>query len=157
MSSGGLVVRPLVDADRPWLRMALAALWGLPVVTVDGVHDDPEGLDGLVADLDGDPIGAATHEVTDAGWQVVTLHATRPGAGTGTALLEAEVALATASGAARLWLVTMDDDPGVLAFYERLGLEQVAVHQDFDRTVRRWKPDLPRTFRDAIELARTLP
>jgi hypothetical protein len=43
-------VRDVADVDRPWLRELVASMWGLPVVTSVRAYEDPERLDGVIAD-----------------------------------------------------------------------------------------------------------
>ena len=146
-----VTVRPVVDEDRPWVRHLVASAWGLPVVTPTRPFDEPEQLDGLVADVDGERAGAATWLADGDEWEVVTVNAAVEGAGVGRALLEAVRSQAEAAGARRVWLVTTDDNPGALAFYERLGMRRGRVHTGFVDTVRVHKPRSA-GYRDAIEL-----
>ena len=146
-----MVVRPLAAGDRPWVRDLVASAWGLPVVTPTAAFDAPEQLDGLVAELDGEPAGAVTWLVDGHEWEVVTLNAAVEGAGVGRALLEDVRRRASAAGASRVWLITTDDNPGAQAFYERIGMTEVRRHIDHVETVRAVKPGSG-GYRDAIEL-----
>ena len=146
------VVRPLGDDDRPWVRTLVSSAWGLPVVTPTGPFDAPEQLDGLVAELDGERAGAVTWRVEGDEWEIVTVNAAVEGVGVGRVLLEAVHDRAAAAGVRRVWLITTDDNPGALAFYERLGMEQVRVHPGFVDVARAHKPESG-GYRDAFELA----
>jgi hypothetical protein len=64
--------------------------------------------------------------------------------------------LAEAAGA-RLWLVTTNDNLRAIAFYQRRGMDMVALHRNFVDTVRLSKPALATPgpdeipFRHAVE------
>jgi ribosomal protein S18 acetylase RimI-like enzyme len=148
-----VVVRPLGDGDRPWLRGLIERLWGLPVVTPSGIYDRPDRLDGYVADVDGATAGAATYRVTgDSDLEVVTLNAAIEGHGVGRALLDAVRDQAAIAGADRVWLITTSDNPGAIGFYEHIGMRRVRTWKRFDRIVRADKPTLPAALVfDALE------
>jgi GNAT superfamily N-acetyltransferase len=82
-------------------------------------------------------------EVVGADWEVVSLAADRPGRGAGGALLSWARETATAAGAARLWLVTTNDNVTALRFYQRHGFDLVALHRDAVLRVRALKPRIP--------------
>jgi len=65
------------------------------------------------------------------------------GAGAGTALLDAVVEHARASGWRRLWLITTNDNTDALRLYQRAGWEWVAWHRDAVTDSRALKPELP--------------
>lgn len=145
-------VRDVADVDRPWLRDLVASLWGLPVVTSVRAYEDPQRLDGVIAEVDGEPVGALTFHVDGREWEVVTLNAVGPSVGAGRAMLEDVRRRATAAGASRVWLITTDTNDGAIGFYEHLGMRRVRRHRRFIDVVRAAKPDIDEgTFCDAIE------
>ena len=124
----------------------------MPVVSISRSYDDPAALTGfLVEDDDGECVGLATYRAEPAECEVVTLIAVTRRRGIGRMLLEAVRQDATEQGCKRLWLMTTDDNPDALAFYNRLGWVEVGRHPDFDSVVRQSKPDLENRFA-AIEL-----
>jgi ribosomal protein S18 acetylase RimI-like enzyme len=149
-------ITPLHASHRRWLHELLEEEWGLPVVSISGAYD-PSRLPGFVAEDRGQLVGAVTYRITDLECEVVTLNSLRESAGVGTALLGAVKALADGHGL-RLWLITTDDNPKAIGFYERRGMTRRAVHRNFVDTVRAHKPqsggslDQP-TYRDAIEFS----
>lgn len=157
----GLTVRDFAPADRTWAAALIGGhSGGSPVVARLGELIDPLALEGLVAELDGQPVGLATvHEAAERGMEVVTLHADPPGAGAGAILLQTAWQVAAASGHRRLWLVTTNDSLDALHFYLRHGMHIAAVHGgvvDHDRAL---KPEIPAMnavngipIRDLIEL-----
>jgi 2-oxo-4-hydroxy-4-carboxy-5-ureidoimidazoline decarboxylase len=154
-------VRDLVPADRTWAaKLIAAASGGTPQVARLGELIDPLALEGLVAEVDGRPIGLATvQESAEKGMEVVTLHAEPRGQGAGTALLATAWSVAGASGHRRLWLVTTNDNLEGLHFYLRRGMHIAAVHAGAVERDRELKPELPAVngenglpLRDLVEL-----
>ena len=154
----GPLVRDLTDEDRDWLAEVVTAAWGLPVVSLSGSHDVVR-LPGLVAQEEpgGARLGALTYRADERGLEVVTLNSLAEGRGIGTALLAGARQRARQDGQ-RLWLTTGNDNVRAIGFYQRRGMDMVALHRDFADEVRKVKPWLPVppggeiTFRHAIEL-----
>jgi ribosomal protein S18 acetylase RimI-like enzyme len=146
-----VAVRPLTDADRGWARSLVADTWGVPVVSPGGVYDDPAGFDGFVAEDDGHPVGLLLHRIDDGRCEVVALVVREEGKGHGRALMEAAREVSRDEGCERLWLITTEDNPRALAFYESLGMIEVQRHVNFADIVRKSKPGSA-NYRDAIEL-----
>ncbi len=154
----GPLVRDLTDEDRDWLAEVVTAAWGLPVVSLSGAHDVVR-LPGLVAQEEqgGARLGVLTYRTGGPGLEVVTLNSLAEGRGIGTALLAGARQRARQAGQ-RLWLTTGNDNVRAIGFYQRRGMDMVALHRDFADEVRKVKPWLPRenggeiTFRHAIEL-----
>lgn len=143
-------VREIGTDDRPRLRRVIAEHWGLPLVSVSGAYADPSELPGFVAEAGGDLLGALTYVIGRDGIEVLTLNNWSERRGVGTALLARVHQLAQERGL-RLWLITTDDNPEAIRFYERRGMRRVAVYPDFVRRVRDHKPDVNGDFRDAFE------
>jgi ribosomal protein S18 acetylase RimI-like enzyme len=146
-----LTVRPLTDADREWARVWIAEEWGLPVVSPSGVYDDPVAMDGFVAEDGGVPVGLLLDRIGEGRCEVVALVVREQRKGHGRALMEAARAAARDGGCDRVWLITTDENPETLAFYQSLGMTESQRHVNFVDTVRRSKPDST-GYRDAIEL-----
>jgi ribosomal protein S18 acetylase RimI-like enzyme len=116
------------------------------------VYDDPAALDGLVAENDaGRRVGLLTHKIADGRCEIVALVVLEEGRGHGRALMEAARAEARDGGCERVWLITTDENPRALAFYQALGMREAKRHVDFVDIVRRAKPGSS-GYRDAIEL-----
>jgi septum formation protein len=151
------VIRDLAEADRDWLRDLVAAEWGLPVVSTSGCHD-PGALPGLVAVSEdgGQRCGALTYRESTDGIEVVTLNSLVGGRGIGTALLREARRRADEVGR-RMFLITTNENMRAIAFYQRRGMDMVALHRDFASVVGQFKPralDSARHgigFRHAIE------
>ena len=80
------------DADE--LAALVEASWGAPVISRGRAHDVRE-LAGLLAEQDGEVMGALTYEIRDGEMEVVTIEALRAREGVGT---RRAMASATASG-----------------------------------------------------------
>jgi GNAT superfamily N-acetyltransferase len=138
-----VLVRPLEDRDRDWLRGLIEGLWGYPVVTPVRSYDAPHTLDGFVAEHDGMRVGAVTWAADGDDVEVVTLNATTPGRGVGRALMEAVRDRAREAAARRVWLITTSENEPALAFYERIGMRRGRAWPRYDNVVRAAKPGLP--------------
>ena len=143
-------VRPLDDRDRAWVAESVSNEWGLPVVSISGLHD-PADLVGFVATEADERLGLITYRLTEEDCEVVTLNSFRPNRGVGSTLLQAVQRVADEMGL-RLWLITTDDNSNAIRFYENRGMTRRARHLDFVEVVRRYKPD-SEGYRDAIEFS----
>jgi ribosomal protein S18 acetylase RimI-like enzyme len=116
-------VRPLqpVPSDRAWAAGVLRASWGGTEILSRGRSHDAATLPGLVAELDGDPVGLATYAIEEGQCELVTLDSLAPRRGVGGALLDGVVLAAREAGCARVWLVTTNDNLAALRFYQRRG------------------------------------
>ncbi len=154
----GPLVRDLTDEDRDWLAEVVTAAWGPPVVSLSGAHD-VVALPGLVAEQEpgGTPLGVLTYRAGPGGLEIVTLNSLAERRGIGTALL-AQARQRARQAIQRLWLTTGNDNVRALGFYQRRGMDIVALHLNFADEVRKIKPWLAEetgggiAFRHAIEL-----
>jgi GNAT superfamily N-acetyltransferase len=153
-------VRLLVKSDRPALRKVLTEQWGLPVVSISGVHDDPSTLPGFVADdglpTGGMPLGYLTYIVDRDQCEVLTINALVEGTGVGRALMDAARTAAVNAGCRRLWLMTTNENIRAIAFYQRWGMDLAALHRNFADTVRAAKPGVDTSGRDGIPFRHAL-
>jgi predicted acetyltransferase/N-acetylglutamate synthase-like GNAT family acetyltransferase len=156
-------VRDATAGDRAWLAGVLAERWGSTLIARRGTLVDAGGLPGLIAEIDGEPVGLATYEETDGMIEIVTLDASREPQGVGTALVERLVALAGERHCSRVWLVTTNDNLRALRFYQRRGFRLAALRAGAVDRARALKPGIPAVgsggleIHDEIELAREIP
>jgi GNAT superfamily N-acetyltransferase len=152
-----VTVRDLELAERDWAAGLYQRFWGTPVVVRRGELVDLLTLPALVGELEDERAGLATYALRDDGCELASMITTVRGSGVGRALMEAVRARAVAAGAARLWLVTTNDNTPALRFYQRWGLDLVALRvgavDDARRTI---KPEIPETGRDDIPLRHEL-
>jgi len=151
-----LALRPVEPRDRTWIER----LVGASRVASCGRLLQLAELDGVVAEREGEPIGAATYRIDGDECELVTLHSRVEGAGAGSALIEAVAEIARAAACRRLFLITTNDNTKALRFYQRRGLRLAALRPGaVDEARRTLKPeiaalgndDIP--IRDELELA----
>jgi GNAT superfamily N-acetyltransferase len=133
-------IRSLQPEDRAWLSHLVDDAWGLPVVGISGTYD-PSTLPGFAAVANNELVGAITYHCIADTCEVITLNAVTPGQGVGTALLDAVRQVAKGAGR-RLRLITTNDNVRAIEFYQRRGMDLVALHRNFVDVVRRHKPDV---------------
>jgi GNAT superfamily N-acetyltransferase len=138
-----LRIRDVAEADRDWMRTAISAEWGSPVVVSRGRLHHADQLPGLVADHADGPVGLLTYRISEAEMEVVTLQALERRRGTGSALLAAARGVAARQGCRRVWLVTTNDNTVAQSFYRAVGMELVAVHYGAVVESRKLKPEIP--------------
>ena len=105
---------------------------------------------GLIA---GDGLGLLTYRFDGDGIELSSMAAAPRGGGTGTALVGELVALARARGAARIWVVTTNDNLDALAFYQRRGFRMTELRVGaVDEARRTIKPEISRIGEHGLEL-----
>ena len=149
-------VREPRDEERERIIAILVERWGAPIVVSRGVRHDMRELPTLVADEDGEIAGVLTYNPSEREAEEVSIDALRQNRGIGTALLDAVVDVALASGWRRLWLITTNDNTAALRFYQRRGWDLVAVHRGAVDESRRLKPEIPQTGDDDIPIKHEL-
>jgi ribosomal protein S18 acetylase RimI-like enzyme len=150
--SPAMLVRALVEADRPWAAALVAEHFGSPVVVSRRVLHDTRSLPGLVAQKRGQRLGLLQSRRVADQMEIVVLIACRPREGIGRRLLEAAKDVARAQGCHRLWLITTNDNRPALAFYQAAGWRQCAIHRGAITEARRLKPQIPPTGHAGIPI-----
>lgn len=114
---------------------------------------------GFVAEDDDEWLGYAGYEIHGPSMEIAVLESFKPQQGIASALLAACVRVARDMSAARVWLITTNDNVDALRFYQRRGFVLVAVHRDAVSQARATvKAELPLVgfhdipLRDEIEL-----
>jgi len=121
------------------VRRRLRATWG-DAVARRGELVDPTSVSALAAYGSGSLVGIAAYAIRCDRCEVVAIE-TFP---TGRALMAAVAQAARVAGCTRLWLVTTNDNTDALGFYQRLGLDLVAVRLGaVDAARRDLKPQIP--------------
>jgi ribosomal protein S18 acetylase RimI-like enzyme len=139
-------VRPIGPQDLSVVTRVLAGSWGGSTVVALGRGElvDAAKQPGFVAELEGEVAGVVTYAERDGSVEIITIDAVVPGKGVGGALLDAVREVAAERGAARLWLVTTNDNTHALRFYQRYGFDLVALHRNaVDRVRAELKPTIP--------------
>lgn len=152
VSTVAVSVRPRTAADQTWVEDLLRSSWSSLHVVSRGRLIEPATLPAFVAESGQERVGLAAYDVGPDECELVTIDATVPGRGIGTALLDAVAAEAGRQGCRRLWLITTNDNLPALRFYQRRGMRLVAVHRDAVHESRRLKPSIALTGHDGIEI-----
>jgi ribosomal protein S18 acetylase RimI-like enzyme len=151
-------VRPLLEEERDWAVAFEAGRWGgTTVIARAGELIDSSLLPALVATLDGERAGLLTYLVRDDQCEIVTLASAVEGRGVGQALLGAVKEIAERAGCRRLWLITTNDNLRALKFYQRWGMDLVALHHNAVNYSREHlKPEIPERDDLGIPIAHEL-
>jgi ribosomal protein S18 acetylase RimI-like enzyme len=157
----GIDVRRYVPAtDLAWAEALLDAEFAGRMQARRGELMDPLEREGLVAELDGRPLGLLTWVVggsfsraDEAEIRVLVVAHEARNRGVGSALLgEAERALAQA-GLDRAWMVTTNDNLDALGFYQRRGWRLAELHPGaVDEARRHLKPAIGRVGANGIPI-----
>ena len=111
---------------------------------------DALALPGLVAELEGRPVGLVTYMQEGDGVEIAYLETVVQGAGIGTKLLDA---VERETRTSRVWLVTTNDNLDALRFYQRRGFRISAVLPGaVDESRRSMKPMIPEVGRFGIPI-----
>ncbi len=123
--------RRVNEDDRTWIAEVVVNEFGSKRVVSRGrVYEDASTLDGFVVENDGRPVGCGLWYEIGGDAELVVLVTTYRGAGAGTALLDAVIGHARASGWKRLWLITTNDNVDALRMYQRAGWDWVGWYRD---------------------------
>jgi GNAT superfamily N-acetyltransferase len=151
-------VRPLMADDRRWVAPLAMRLWGSERVVSRGRVWVLADLPGFAA-YDGEQVaGLLTYRLEAGEMEVMSIDSLEQGRGVGTALLEAAGMAARTAGCRRMWLITTNDNLRALRFYQRRGMQLVALHREAVERSRELKPDIPQVghhgipLRDELEL-----
>ncbi|MEV6278926.1 GNAT family N-acetyltransferase [Nocardia sp. NPDC051832] len=136
-------IRPSTHADLETIVGMLTESWGGTTVIVHGTCYDAARLPTILAERDGRIVGMLTYALDDDSLEIVTLDALERHTGIGSALLTTATELARQAGAARIRLVTTNDNLDALRFYQRRGMRITAVTPGAVDSARTHKPGIP--------------
>jgi ribosomal protein S18 acetylase RimI-like enzyme len=156
MMVGVTLIRPLVEHDGPWKVESLQRAWGGSVVARKGELVDALPLDGFVALSDGHRVGLLTYALRGDEFEVVTIHVVAEGVGTGRALMAAARDRAEVLRARRMWLTTTNNNFRAFRFYQRWGMDFVALHRDGVTQSRHVKRSIPLVDADGVPIQHEL-
>ncbi len=151
-------LRPLAEADRPWIREWMTKHWGAELIIVRGEQFYPAECPGFAALAEGKVVGLVTYSLRSYECELLSLDSLIEGQGIGSALPENVRHIAIENGARRLWLTTTNDNLNALRFYQKRGFELVQIHRRTIDEARKIKPSIPLLgnfgvpIRDEIEL-----
>ncbi|MEA4909921.1 MAG: GNAT family N-acetyltransferase [Anaerolineaceae bacterium] len=145
-------ILPLQPQDQAWVARVVCAQWGAEIVVAHGQVFDPARLPGFWAAHDEQCLGLATYQVSGVECELITLDSLVPGAGVGTALVEAVRQAARQAGCRRLHLITTNDNLNALHFYQKRGFRLAELHPGAIQAARRLKPSIPLLGEDGIPI-----
>lgn len=152
MDGEPITIHAFQAEHREWAAELLRKEWGSNLVVSRGQVHDALRLPGFVAVMGNSSAGLATYRLEGGECELVTINTLQPGAGVGSALLEAVEEVARGTGCRRLWLITTNDAMDALRFYQLRGFRLVAVHRDALKASRQLKPEIPRVGQHGIPL-----
>ncbi len=138
-----VTIRPATPDDADYVRRILVDSWESTKLARLGELIDAAECPALIAETDGEAVGLLTYHVDGRGLEVVSIDSQYTGTGVATGLLAAAAEAGRQEGAARLWLITTNDNTGALRFYQRRGLDLVALYRDAVAVSRTLKPQIP--------------
>ncbi|GAB4129423.1 MAG: GNAT family N-acetyltransferase [Roseiflexaceae bacterium] len=161
------MIRRLAIADRGMLLDFFEQHWGGPMMVTRGQITHADQVEGFVWEQAGEWLGLITFVMRAddhgdggcASCEVTSLDSMAERRGIGSALLDAVIAEARLRSAARLWLITTNDNLHALRFYQRRGWRLVALYPEAVSAARQIKPGIPLIgfdqipIRDELELA----
>jgi len=145
-------IRRLTSKDQPRLRQFWIEHWGDEIMITRGNVYRPDQLGGFVIEDGRDWVGLLTFLVRDSECEVTSLDSLREREGIGTRLMDAAVNEARKRKCRRVFLITTNDNMQALRFYQKRGLELVAVHRGAVDESRKLEPSIPLTGFDGIPL-----
>ena len=137
-----MLVRELLETDRPWAAALVARQFGSTAVVSRGVLHDTHLLPGMVAADQRERVGLLQYRRVADQLEIVVLIARRPRQGVGRHLLDAAKNIARVQACRRLWLITTNDNRSARAFYQAVGWRECAIHRGALTQARRLKPSI---------------
>lgn len=140
------------ESDTSWIEEFLASEWGSPIIVTRGKTHDIRKIPGIVAELDGKPVGLATYVVEKENLELITLNVLVKNNGIGTGLIEELKHIAEKNNCDRLWLITTNDNTDALRFYQKKGFQISAIYPNAVEASRKIKPEIPSHGNDGIPI-----
>lgn len=153
-----VTIRETSEGDQEFILRVMHDHWGSDKIVTRGRVHIPAKLPGLIAEIEGEPVGLITYDIYGRECELITMNALRSGLGIGTALLGKLADIARDQNCRGIWLITTNDNVDAMRFYQRKGFYFVAVHRDAIKYSRKLKPEIPEIgnhgipIRDEIEL-----
>lgn len=126
--------------------------WGSETIVSKGKVHRYKNLEGFFVKKDGKLIGMLNFRIESEELEVVSLYSLIKKRGIGTALVEKTVKEAKRKNCKRLWLVTTNDNTNAIRFYQKLGFEICAFHNNALEVSRKLKASIPLKGADKIPI-----
>ena len=148
--SSPLVVRRVVERDRPSMKEFLAEHWGdSRLVNTYSDHEGSE-LPGFIVYVDGFIVGLLTYHLRGDSCELVSINSTMSGHGIGSMMLRSLEDEATQEGCTRIWAITTNDNLQALRFYQKRGYALKAIYENSLAELRQKKPSIPIVGQEGI-------
>lgn len=147
-----MTIRPITSPDNSWVTQALTNLWGSTQMVSRGKLLELSGLEGFIAEEDNRKVGLATYLVDNDTCEITSINALTPGKGIGTALIEKVTEIAKEKRCKTLVVITTNDNPQAVQFYEKNGFTITIVRKNIMDEYRKLKPGIPLIGNDGIPL-----
>lgn len=145
-------IAPVGDADRSLINDLITENWGSTVIVSRGRIHNADSLPGYVALVNGEIQGVIIYSIENGQCEIVILDSLLEKQGIGSALVKKVVDTARKAGCTRVWLITSNDNIHAVRFYQKRGLDLVAVHRNAIVEARKIKPQIPIKGFDNIPL-----
>jgi N-acetylglutamate synthase-like GNAT family acetyltransferase len=157
-----VVIRPVEEGDREWVRQVSIEHWASEIVVTRNSVYLVEEQPGFIALLDKQRVGLATYRIEYNLCEILTLNSLVPKRGIGSMLLTAVEDEAKQKECKRIWVITTNNNLEALGFYQKRGYTIKTIHSNAIEKSRRLKPEIPLVaengipIRDEIELEKLL-
>mgnify|MGYP002400171126 CR=1 FL=1 len=155
-------LRNSIPNDRDWITEILLDNWASNIIVTRGTSYEADLLPGIIAEVNGKPLGLLTYNIKGEELEIVTMNAMEKGKGIGSALLDEIERIAKEKKCKRIWLITTNDNIDAIRFYQKRGFEIAFVHRYAIEVSRKIKPQLPFVgkygipIRDEIEMEKLI-
>lgn len=143
---------PIEDSDRDEVVEFVERHWLGPEIVSSGRKYHARDLDGLIERREGRIAGLVTFRCDEQGLEVLTLNATRSGAGVGTSLMLAAIDIARRRDIRRVWMTTTNDNMRAVGLFQRLGFRLTEVRVGAVDAARKLKPQIPKMGHSGIPI-----
>ena len=150
--SNSLVVRRIVDNDRPAMKEFLKEHWGESRLVTSYSEHEGSCLPGFIVYQDGYIVGLLTYNIIDEACELASINSTMTGRGIGSMMLRSLEDEATQAGCQRIWAITTNDNLQALRFYQKRGYRMKAVFENSIEGLRERKPSIPLISEEGIPL-----
>jgi hypothetical protein len=147
-----ITIRAIRKADRHWVKKILTKHWGSTIIVSRGEIHDTAKLSGFIAWINTTRVGVLTYAIEKGSCEIVSLNSEVEKHGAGTLLIKKVREIAKRHKCKRLWLVETNDNTTALYFYQKRGVQLVALHKDAIEVSRRLKPQIPLADQDGIPI-----
>lgn len=135
-------------ADQPWIEILLRNAWGATSLIVRGKQIEAAALPALVVST----TGLLTYRRAGPVVEIISLNATTPGQGIGTALIDALAQRCASWSANAITVITTNDNLTALGFYQRRGFALDALFAGAIAAARQIKPAIPMIAANGIPI-----